>query len=425
MNPSSPNLFQETVYSISQITFGIKGLLEQEYRNITVRGEISKFTKNSASGHWYFTLKDDGAVLDCAMWKGNTARVKIQPTAGMQVLVIGSVSVYPPSGKYQLIITSMQPAGEGALMVAFEKLKQKLLTQGLFEQDRKKPLPVSPMRVGIVTSKEAAALQDMISVAARRNPLLEIILAPCSVQGTGAAVSIKKAIEELNNYGKVDVIICGRGGGSVEDLWAFNEEVTALAIANSHIPIISAVGHEVDFTIADFVADVRAATPTAAMELITPQSGAFGVLVEEYASRIRQAIEDKLDAGREHLEELQNSMEESVDTLLADSKQQLNYLLRSRGFFSVEMLLQQNIQQIDVLTEQMQAAIEKKVTKDKHQLEKIALSLEKHNVKGTLKRGFSLLYQRERLISRLEDLKTGAEAELVFFDGKKKVIINE
>lgn len=254
--------------SVSNLTLEIKATLEMNFRRETVVGEVSNFTAHG-SGHWYFTLKDSGAALSCTMWSNNNRKAGFVPKNGMQIIVTGSISVYPPRGNYQLDVQEMKNVGVGDLQVAFEFLKEKLGKEGLFDSERKRKISSFPAKIGVVTSPTGAAWQDIIAVAKRRFPMVELVLAPARVQGEGAGESIAAAIAELNRFDDIEVMIVGRGGGSLEDLWAFNEEVTARAIVASNIPVISAVGHEVDFTISDFVADLRAATPTAAMELVT------------------------------------------------------------------------------------------------------------------------------------------------------------
>ncbi|WP_368166034.1 exodeoxyribonuclease VII large subunit, partial [Aeromonas sp. R9-1] len=247
-------------------------LLEHEIGTVWLNGEISNLAM-PASGHWYFSLKDLSSQVRCAMFKGNNRRVPLRPRDGMQVLVQARVSLFEPRGDYQLIIESMQPAGDGVLAMRFEELKQRLTIEGLFDAGRKRPLPAQPRAVGIITSATGAALHDMLTVLRRRAPALPVIIYPTQVQGQAAIGQIVHALYTANRRAEVDVIILGRGGGSLEDLWCFNEEAVARAIAQSAIPVVSAVGHEVDVTISDFVADLRAPTPSAAAELVAPDQG--------------------------------------------------------------------------------------------------------------------------------------------------------
>ncbi|MBN1447205.1 MAG: exodeoxyribonuclease VII large subunit, partial [Bacteroidetes bacterium] len=259
----------DSILTISQVTRQIKDLLEGQLGTVMVTGEISNFHRHS-SGHWYFTLKDTGAQLSAVMFRGNAMGTFFRPDNGMEVVCRGRITVYEPRGNYQIVVTDMQPKGEGALQVAFENLKRKLFAEGLFDEARKRPLPRYPSVVALVTSPTGAAVRDMISVMRRRNPSVQLLMIPVQVQGAGAAEQIAESLDMCNEYGEIDVIVTGRGGGSIEDLWAFNEEVVARAIARSGIPVVSAVGHEVDVTIADYVADLRAATPSVAGELVVP-----------------------------------------------------------------------------------------------------------------------------------------------------------
>lgn len=256
------------ILTVTQLNYSVRHLLESELSQIWLTGEISNFSQ-PVSGHWYLTLKDDKAQVRAAMFKMKNARVAFRPQNGMQVLVRASVTLYEPRGDYQLIIESMQPAGEGLLQQQFEQLKTKLAAQGLFAQEHKKTIPPFAKKVGIITSSSGAALQDILNILRRRDPSLSVVIYPTLVQGKEATQDIVNTIELANKRKECDVLIVGRGGGSLEDLWCFNEEIVAYAIYHSTIPIISAVGHETDVTIADFVADLRAPTPSAAAELVS------------------------------------------------------------------------------------------------------------------------------------------------------------
>lgn len=261
-----------SVLTVSQINFFVKSLLESDGRlnDVLVTGEISNFTDHYRSGHLYFSLKDEKSVLKAVMFSGAAKRLKFRPADGMKVIVRGRVSVYEPSGQYQLYAEDMQPDGIGALSIAFEQLKNRLEQEGLFDPARKRPLPRYPRRIGVITSPTGAAVRDILQITARRWPVAEIVFSPVLVQGEGAPAQLTKAIQEMNRKHACDVIIIGRGGGSLEDLWAFNNEALARSIYASEIPVVSAVGHETDFTICDFAADLRAPTPSAAAELTTP-----------------------------------------------------------------------------------------------------------------------------------------------------------
>lgn len=293
----------DNIYSVSQLNQSVRLMLENQLGAVWLTGEISNFSQ-PVSGHWYLSLKDENAQVRCAMFRMKNLRVSFRPTNGMQVLVRANVSLYEPRGDYQLIIESMHLAGEGLLMQQFEALKLKLAAEGLFAQHLKKNLPHFSKAVGIITSKTGAALQDILHILQRRDPSLKIIIYPTAVQGKDAATEIAQMIELANQRQEVDVLIVGRGGGSLEDLWCFNEEMVARAIFHSHLPVISAVGHETDVTIADFVADVRAPTPSAAAELI---------------SRNQTELLQQLQYRRQRLEI-------ALDRLFAEKQQKLKHL---------------------------------------------------------------------------------------------------
>ena len=293
----------DNIYSVSQLNQSVRLMLENQLGAVWLTGEISNFSQ-PVSGHWYLSLKDENAQVRCAMFRMKNMRVSFRPTNGMQVLVRANVSLYEPRGDYQLIIESMHLAGEGLLMQQFEALKMKLAAEGLFAQHLKKKLPHFSKAVGIITSKTGAALQDILHILQRRDPSLKIIIYPTAVQGKDAATEIAQMIELANQRQEVDVLIVGRGGGSLEDLWCFNEEMVARAIFHSHLPVISAVGHETDVTIADFVADVRAPTPSAAAELV---------------SRNQTELLQQLQYRRQRLEI-------ALDRLFAEKQQKLRHL---------------------------------------------------------------------------------------------------
>ena len=293
----------DNIYSVSQLNQSVRLMLENQLGAVWLTGEISNFSQ-PVSGHWYLSLKDENAQVRCAMFRMKNLRVSFRPTNGMQVLVRANVSLYEPRGDYQLIIESMHLAGEGLLMQQFEALKLKLAAEGLFAQHLKKNLPHFSKAVGIITSKTGAALQDILHILQRRDPSLKIIIYPTAVQGKDAATEIAHMIELANQRQEVDVLIVGRGGGSLEDLWCFNEEMVARAIFHSHLPVISAVGHETDVTIADFVADVRAPTPSAAAELV---------------SRNQTELLQQLQYRRQRLEI-------ALDRLFAEKRQKLKHL---------------------------------------------------------------------------------------------------
>lgn len=329
------------IFSVSELTLEIKELLELHLPAVWVQGEISNFLHHR-SGHMYFSLKDSNAQINCVMWRSRASRLFFSPQDGMRVNVYGSVRVYEKRGTYQIDITQMAPAGVGDLQLAFEALKRKLSDEGLFDDEFKKPLPAFPETIAIVTSLTGAAIRDIVHVLNRRYPSAIKIIRPTLVQGDGAAEDIAAAIQEFNAYGDVDVLIVGRGGGSIEDLWAFNEEVVARAVFESEIPVVSAVGHEVDFTICDFVADLRAPTPSAAAELVVPDRRELLDLVNALYKRTQDATREGLDDSRDALSRIIESYafrrpkdlllqyEQRLDDLLTLIHSSTKHLLRSK-----------------------------------------------------------------------------------------------
>ena len=285
----------KTILSVSQLTVLVKGVLEENFEHLWVEGEISNLAM-PASGHLYFTLKDAGAQVRCVMFRASSRALKFRPRDGSEFIVRGRLTVFEPRGDYQFVVEYMEPRGVGALQLAYVQLKERLLKEGLFDERHKKGIPEFPQRIGVVTSASGAAIHDIINVLDRRFANLEIILRPVKVQGEGAAEEIAAAIKDFNLYREIDVMIVGRGGGSLEDLWAFNEEVVARAIHASRIPIISAVGHEVDFTIADFVADLRAPTPSAAAELVIKSKEELVSGLVALSHRLGQSVKHRISS---------------------------------------------------------------------------------------------------------------------------------
>jgi exodeoxyribonuclease VII large subunit len=296
---------QEKVYSITELTREIKQILEGSFPRIWVEGEISNYVRHS-SGHRYFTLKDQSAQLRAVIWRWTGQRLHFEPQDGMKVKALGQVTVYEKSGQYQLVVTAIMPAGIGELELAFQQLKAKLAEEGLFDSDHKIPIPEFPQAIGIITSPTGAAIRDILNITRRRAPWIEIILWPVAVQGEGAAEQIAKAIRGFNEHGLVDLLIIGRGGGSLEDLWAFNEEVVARAVFDSELPVISAVGHEIDFAISDFVADLRAPTPSAAAEIAVPDGEALLSQIRAAEASMASALMQVLEYGRSRVNEIQS-----------------------------------------------------------------------------------------------------------------------
>jgi exodeoxyribonuclease VII large subunit len=300
---------ERRVFRVSELTRAIRGLLEKQYADLWVEGEISNFRAHG-SGHWYFTLKDAEAQIRAAMFRKENLRLRFRPEDGMKVLCRGRITVYEARGEYQLVALEMEPRGSGALLLAFERLKTKLAAEGLFAPERKRKLPLLPRRLGVVTSPTGAAIRDILEVVRRRDPRMSVLICPVRVQGEGAAAEIADGIRRLSHSGLVDVIIAGRGGGSIEDLWAFNEEVVARAIFECAVPVVSAVGHEVDVTIADFVADVRAPTPSAAAEIAVPVRAELRARILDLRARGGRGLLRRLGELRHRLEAAKGRVED-------------------------------------------------------------------------------------------------------------------
>ena len=377
------------ILTVSELTREIKVSLEETFSQVSVMGEISGF-KSHVSGHWYFNLKDANAVIACTMWKGFNNYVFFTPQDGMKVIVNGKITVYPPRGNYQIDVRSMKPAGVGELQAAFEALKQKLAAEGLFDEELKKKIPLIPGKIGIVTAIDGAALRDMISVAERRFPLAELVIAPARVQGLGAALEIVESIKQLNEFNDIDVLIVARGGGSIEDLWAFNEEIVAREIARSNIPVVSGVGHEVDFTIAD----LRAPTPSAAMELVTPSKEDFNSFINEFI----------------------NSSYKGINDIIEKLRANVYNELKSYGFRKPLDLVRRKSQQVDNLIYRLLKNIEQKSLAYKGKLSILTKSIEVHDLNRQLKKGFVLVKQNSRYITRKSLFSEKKDTILKFYD---------
>jgi exodeoxyribonuclease VII large subunit len=371
--PASDN----AVFTVSQITGLIKRKLEDEYGNITVIGELSGFKPHN-SGHWYFTLKDSDAVISCCMWRSFNSSVFFTPKDGMKIVVTGKITVYPPRGNYQIDVRTMKPAGAGELQAAFEELKLKLFNEGLFDESHKKEIPQFPEKIALITAIDGAALKDMLSIAKRRYPIVELFTISTKVQGAGAAEDIASNIKHINKLSGIDLIIVGRGGGSIEDLWAFNEEVVARAIYNSKIPVISAVGHEVDYSISDFVADLRAPTPSAAMEIATPD------------------LNDLLDM----LNSFNLDAVQKLKAVFIDKRNRLVNCIKSYGFRKPEDLVRRRSQDLDNTVLRIENGIKFKIKDSRSRLDLLIQALKAHDVQKILEKGFVLIKQNSKIIKR-------------------------
>lgn len=415
------------VFTVSQLNQRAKQLLEITFTSVKVEGEISNLSRPS-SGHWYFTLKDKGAQVRCAMFRSRTAQVKFQPKEGNQIVVRGKVSLYENRGDYQLIVDAMKPAGEGQLQQAFIQLKQKLGAEGLFASEHKQALPSEVKRIAVVTSPTGAAIHDILTVLKRRFPSIEVDIYPVQVQGQDAAQQIAWAINQVNldaqhaiEGAAADVIIVGRGGGSIEDLWCFNDENLARTIFNSHLPIVSAVGHEVDFTIADFVADVRAPTPSAAAELLSPNQQEFLQRLSTLSNRLINSIDqqiknkqwqlqgaqrglqhpgDKLSQYAQTLDMLEMRMRQSQRVNLDKLSQRLAMGQQKLQQHSPTIKLQQIETQLGYLQKRLSNGIKQVLTHKSEQLQQQALILNAVSPLQTLGRGYAILQTADNTVVR-------------------------
>jgi exodeoxyribonuclease VII large subunit len=393
---------QKKVYSVSDLTLIIKSLLEESLPTFWVEGEISNL-KPHYSGHLYFTLKDQNAQLSSVMWRTRAEQLSLKIEDGMLVRCLGNIKVYEKHGKYQFDILNIESVGAGFLQEKFEQLKRKLYDEGLFSQEVKKKLPVFPETIAIITSPTGAAIKDILSVLKRRAPYVKIILKPVKVQGEGASRQIADAIESVNKENLAEVIIAGRGGGSLEDLWAFNEEVVARAIYNSSIPVISAVGHEIDFTIADFVADLRAPTPSAAAELAIPDKNEIAGLFAGYRERMISIMKNLLNGYRHKVDFIKNSY----------------------GLKRYEDSLYQNFQYIDELSLRLNSSFNKSIEQNLYKtnfLHKMLISLNPVNI---LSRGYSITFMDGKPVTDTDSLQEGQQLETKLFHGSVKSLVNE
>ncbi len=387
---------QLPVYSVSQVNGYLKELVDGDplLRGLLVRGEVSNY-KCYPSGHHYFSLKDEQGSIRCVMFRGDAARLRFKPVNGLSVIAYGRVSVYPRDGQYQLYCTQLMEDGRGALDRAFEELKKKLEAQGLFDPDKKQPLPVYPRRIALVTSPAGAAVRDMIRILRQRWPLTEVLVVPVRVQGEGAAEEIAAAIHQVNNRDDIDLIITGRGGGSREDLWAFNEEPVAWAIALSNIPVISAVGHEPDVTISDYVADLRASTPSNAAELAVPDQQQERQRLEGMTLRLRQAMEVQLDRDRKELRRLEQSRVLRNPVAVVDDQRM----------------------RLDSAQRRLAMALERTLRRGRVELAGLAGRVDAMSPLKVLSRGYAIAKAEGRAVTTVEQVQPGQAMDVLVADG--------
>lgn len=385
------------IFKVSEVTGGLKMMLEKRFAGLWIEGEVSNF-RLSPSGHSYFSLKDEKAILKVALFKGYLSKVKFQIKDGALLICHGNLSIFEKGGDLNFIVDHCEPKGIGALQLAFEQLKEKLLKEGLFDPKRKKPLPFLPKKIGIVTSPTGAAIRDILNVLGRRFPDIEVLLYPVRVQGEGAAAEIAEAVRYMNTRSDIDVMIIGRGGGSLEDLWAFNEEIVARAIFASNIPAISAVGHEIDFTISDFVADRRAPTPSAAAEIVVPKKDDLAKLVGERRAQLLRALLVCFD--------LKNK-----------SFTQMRSHLRPPTARFPDLIMQ-----IDSLRERLQNGMKTWLDKNGAQLRQFAAELNHLSPLNVLAKGYSVVYKGAAVIKRASEVKKGDELKIRLSEGEIRAV---
>ena len=389
--------------SVTQLTQYIKLLLDRDeiLSQVCVRGELSNFKAHS-SGHLYFTLKDEGAVISCVMFRSDAMKLRFRPESGMKVILYGRVSLFPKSGQYQIYVTHLQPDGVGALAVAFEQLKHRLHDEGLFDQSHKKALPIYPQRVALVTSPTGAAVRDMIRILGRRWPMAEVLVCPVRVQGEGAAEEIADMLDYLDKHALADVIITGRGGGSMEDLWAFNEEILARAIWRCRIPVISAVGHEPDVTISDYVADVRAATPSNGAELAVRDSAALQSALHQLQVRMEQAQIQKLHR----------------------LQQRLDALSKSRVLRRPDAYLRQQELHLEMLRQRLEHSGGVLLAKNRQRFERTAAKLDALSPLKVLSRGYAMVTRENAVIRETAQIHPGDAITVSLSDGTAQCTVN-
>ena len=432
---------ERRILTVAEITRAIRSLLDAEFSDVWVAGEISG-VKRAASGHIYFTLKDEDAQIQCACWRGSARRLKFQPQNGIAVLARGHVDVYPPRGQYQLIVEVIEPQGYGALQLAFEQLKKKLASDGLLDEARKRPLPRYPQRIGIVTSPTGAAIRDLIQVLTRRFPGIRIRLYPAAVQGEGSVEAIVEGIERLGGSGWPDVLIVGRGGGSLEDLWSFNEEAVVRAIAACPVPVISAVGHETDFTIADFVADKRAPTPSAAAEIAVPERRELLERIATDRRKIGQALRYRLAQARARLhqrgieraagllrrriglaqqrvDEARYRLREQIQTLFSERRWSLRELEERLRRRDLRLELAAARRRLERATASTTEHIRLRLSTERGRFEPLSGQLQQLSPLAVLERGYAIVRDtRGRVIKDAAEAPTGAGLRIRLHRGR-------
>lgn len=437
------------ILTVSQLTQAIKLSLEATFPHIQLQAEVSNF-KKQASGHLYFSLKDANAQIGAVMFRGDASRLKQLPKDGDEVIITGEINVYPPSGRYQIVVRTLRLAGLGELLLKLEELKQKIHQKGWFKPEHKQPLPKFPKRIGVVTSPTGAALQDMLNVLTRRTGGFELILNPVRVQGTEAAGEIAEAIDAFNRYNLADVLIIGRGGGSIEDLWAFNEEIVAEAVFNSKIPIIAAVGHETDHCIAEYVADVRAPTPSAAAEIVMAEKAQQLERLEGTSAQLERGVRQLIRHDRQRLDGvMRHPMLASPYNILGTWMQKLD---DTRGHLDIKIrqLLHEKLTLLAALRKHVDAmkptaqighfrqqllqfnrnltmTMNRSVALRRERLESVGSALGAINPKNLLTKGYSILFsEKDRsIITSVQDIHAGDAIRTLVYDGEIASVVKE
>lgn len=428
------------IYTVSRLNSEVRLTLELQFQQLWLVGEVSNFVA-AASGHWYFSLKDQAAQVKVAMFKQANRNALVRPQNGQQVLIRARISVYEPRGEYQLLAEFIEPAGDGLLKQQFEQLKAKLAAEGLFAAERKKPLPAQPKCVGVITSPTGAAVRDIISVLKRRAPAVEIIIYPCQVQGETAAAQLRTMLSTAIRRNEVDVLIIGRGGGSLEDLWCFNDETLARAIAACPIPTVSAVGHEIDFALTDFVADMRAPTPSAAAELVSPDQSQHVITLQQLTARLARAQrlylqrlvpklsqlqqrlqqlhpQRRLEQQQQRLDELQLRLQRVMQQQLQQAKRQHSYLQQSLQHLSPAKAIKQQQGLLQQLAGRLQQAQQQQLKQGQQQLARLSAQLHTVSPLATLARGYSVIFnESQQVITSASQLQTGDKIIAKFSEG--------
>ena len=420
------NIANLPVYTVSQVNGYVKELMDGDplLTGLLVRGEVSNY-KCYPSGHHYFSLKDQQGALRCVMFRGEAVRLRFRPANGMRVVAFGRVSAYPRDGQYQLYCSELMEDGRGALDEAFEKLRRRLEAEGLFDQANKQPLPKYPKKIALVTSPAGAAVRDMLRILGARWPLAQVLVVPVRVQGAEAAGEISAAIHRLNNRADIDLIITGRGGGSKEDLWAFNEEIVARAVYLSNIPVISAVGHEPDVTIADYAADLRAATPSNGAELAVPDQGAERARLAQLDRRLARALQARLGGARRELDRLKNSRAlRNIKAPIQDRRLAVDGL-RRRMALALRGRVEGGRQALNAQTSRLPLALRAQAGEKKARLGRLAAGLDALSPLKVLGRGYAAARRGEDVVSSITQAEAGDRLDILVSDGVLKCTVEE